>query len=180
MKVKINPKDIEQQREQTVHDGFPSATTVYRKIKEFANLFFTPCFSIPLLYSILLKFLTSLLSPPGNGRKTLAFRRRLQYAPMELKVEYPPPEGGGFKRPCKLPPPEGGGIQGVHATGFSRWWLTFYVSTSSCNFFGMGEVLHLSVMAGSRKQEVSGWIWRNNRSRNLCIDRIFYRCKDCE
>jgi hypothetical protein len=24
-----------------------------------------------------------------------------------------------------IPPPEGGGIQGVHATGFSRWWLTF-------------------------------------------------------
>jgi hypothetical protein len=28
------------------------------------------------------------------------------------KAEYPPPEGGGFERPCKLPPPEGGGIQG--------------------------------------------------------------------
>jgi hypothetical protein len=25
------------------------------------------------------------------------------------KAEYPPPEGGGFERPCKLPPPEGGG-----------------------------------------------------------------------
>jgi hypothetical protein len=25
-----------------------------------------------------------------------------------------------------LPPPEGGGIQGVQATGFSRWWLTFW------------------------------------------------------
>jgi hypothetical protein len=44
------------------------------------------------------------------------------------KAEYPPPEGGGFERPCTLPTPEGGGIQGVHATGFSRWWLT------SCDF----------------------------------------------
>jgi hypothetical protein len=40
------------------------------------------------------------------------------------KAEYSPPEGGGFERPCKLPRPEGGGIQGVHATGFNRWWLT--------------------------------------------------------
>jgi hypothetical protein len=44
--------------------------------------------------------------------------------------EKPSPSGEDFSMPrwsekAEYSPLEGGGIQGVHATDFSRWWLTF-------------------------------------------------------
>jgi hypothetical protein len=65
-----------------------------------------------------------IIGPSGEWEKTLASGEDCSMPRRGEKAEYPPPEGGNFERRCTLPPPEGGDIQGVHATGYSRWWLT--------------------------------------------------------